>query len=231
MTTSRLRGVGIGLFASLMATAAAHADSLKIVTDANYAPMYMKDDSGALIGDSYELLNKAAAAAGIELTYEVVPFKRAVDLAEKEAGTCNLAFWRTEERDPNFAWVGPLAIDGIAVFSKAGAGIVINSQEDTFAYTTGVVSGWTSTNELEAAGHPKLDAVNDDTANVKKLGAGRIELWVSGTLSAPYNAGKAGVEVEQVFPISEVPLSLGCNLDTDAAVLESLQTALDAAKG
>ncbi|MDN3720267.1 hypothetical protein QW131_16265 [Roseibium salinum] len=99
--------------------------------------------------------------------------------------------------------------------------------QDSFRFPTGAVGGWTSTQEVQNAGHPALVLVDDDDLNLKVLKSGNTRLWLGGLLSAPYVAKQEGVEIENVYTIREIDLSLACNPATDKSVTGRLQSALD----
>ena len=138
-----------------------------------------------------------------------------------------MALWRTALREPEFNWVGPLQIDGFAFFALEDSDISLSNMEDSFAYATGAVGGWTSTMAAQDAGHPNLVLVDDDALNLNMLKQGHIKLWLGGLLSAPYVAREQGVSIKNVFTIEEVDLSLACNPATEGSLIDRLQAALD----
>ncbi|WP_428640752.1 substrate-binding periplasmic protein [Roseibium sp.] len=198
-----------------------------VIYTENYSPLYQIDGNGNVTGIVAELLRKIAKRADISLDLRLRPFNRGLLAVKKSPGNCFLALWRTSLREPNFLWVGPLEIDGYAFFALKGSKISITSIEDSFKYPTGAVAGWTSTVEVQQAGHPELVLVDDDGLNPKMLRNGNTLLWLGGLLSAPYVAKEQGIEIENVFTVKEVDLSLACNPGTDRALIDRLQSALD----
>ncbi|WP_196220486.1 substrate-binding periplasmic protein, partial [Roseibium denhamense] len=201
--------------------------SLKIYTE-DYPPFYYMEDTGHLGGFVTEQLKEAAALAGIPIEFHLRPFNRGLMAVETYPNNCFMALWRTEIRAPNFRWVGPLQIDGIAYFALEESTIRIKQHSDAFQYRTGAVRGWTSTLEAKSAGHGNLVPVERDDLNPGMLKAGRIKLWLGGLLSSPYLAEQAGVSVRNVFTVQTVDLSLGCHPLTSTSVIARLQTALEA---
>ncbi|MBO9473532.1 transporter substrate-binding domain-containing protein [Shimia sp. R10_1] len=199
--------------------------TLRVYAD-EYHPVYYLNDAEEVAGPAADIIREAAARAGVTVEFEYRPLKRALAEVEKTANVCFIGLWHTEEREDRFAWAGNIFTDGYAIFAKEGSGISIASVEDSFAYTTGVTAGWGSTEALRAAGHPKLQEVTDDLLNVKKLAHGRVDLWVSGTLSGPHAASLENIAVEQVLALQEVPLDFACNLATDPDAVSGMAAAI-----
>ncbi len=215
------------LFSSVSCFAANSNQPELVIYTENYSPLYQIDVDGNVTGVVADLLRNIASRAGISLDLRLRPFNRGLLAVKKSPGTCFLALWRTSLREPYFLWVGPLEIDGYAFFALKGSGISIASVEESFQYPTGAVSGWTSTVEVQQAGHPELILVDEDKLNPKMLRNGNTLLWLGGLLSAPYVARELGIEIENVFTVKEVDLSLACNRGTDRALTDRLQAALD----
>lgn len=198
---------------------------LTIYTE-NYEPFYFRDENGEIAGQITYIVRELADESGITLKIRLAPFKRGLLVVKNKPNYCFMALWRTEARTPNFQWVGPLQIDGFAYFALKDSDISILQHKDTFEYHTGAVAGWTSTQEAQKAGHPRLTLVDDDGLNLEMLSAGRVKLWLGGLLSAPYIAQKRGVEIKNVFTLRTVDLSLACNPNTDSAILGKLRRTL-----
>lgn len=201
-----------------------------VVYTEDYKPLYFQDENGQILGTATDLLRRIADAAGIEIDLHLRPFKRGLNAVRNNADHCFLALWRTAVREPNFIWVGPLEIDGFALFALEDSDITLSSVEDSFQYHTGAVAGWTSTLELEKAGHPHLVLVDQDGLNANMLAKGHTRLWLGGLISTPYLAELAGIEVKNVLTVQEVDLSLACNPEMDTALTDRLQEALSAHK-
>lgn len=216
-----LAGTGIG-----SATHTAKPD-LAIYTE-DYKPLYYPGEDGNIIGSVTQLVRSLADEAGVSIEMHMRPFKRGLNAVESNANHCFMALWRTRDREPNFTWVGPLEIDGYGLFALKGSGIELSSVEDSFGYATGAVGGWTSTNELQNAGHPNLVLVDEDGLNANMLKSGHTKLWLGGLVSSPYVAAQQGVEIENLFTLQTVELALACNRQTDPSLTNRLQAVLNA---
>jgi len=203
-----------------------NSQSKIVVYTEDYKPLYYQDENGQILGTATELLREIAAAAEIDIDLHLRPFKRGLNAVRNNADHCFLALWRTASREPNFTWVGPLEIDGFALFALKDSGIILSSLKDSFQYSTGAVAGWTSTLELEKAGHPNMVLVDQDGLNANMLRKGHTKLWLGGLISTPYLAELAGIEVKNILTVQKVDLSLACNPDIDKTLTGRLQKAL-----
>lgn len=223
------------LFLALLSLAGASTSSAVetsepeiVIYTEDYKPLYFPGEDGKVSGTVTQLVQDLADDAGITVEMHMRPFKRGLNAVESNANHCFMALWRTQEREPNFTWVGPLEIDGYGLFALKGSSIELSTVEDSFGYSTGAVGGWTSTNELQDAGHPHLVLVDEDGLNANMLRSGHTKLWLGGLISAPYVAAQEGVEIEKLLTLQTVELALACNSHIDQSVTDRLQSALNA---
>lgn len=202
-----------------------------VIYTEDYKPFYYLGDDGEPAGSITDLVRTLADHAAIRIEVHLRPFRRGLNTVNTNKNHCFMALWRTALREPEFNWVGPLQIDGFAFFALEDSDISLSNMEDSFAYATGAVGGWTSTMTAQDAGHPNLVLVDDDALNLNMLKQGHIKLWLGGLLSAPYVAREQGVSIKNVFTIEEVDLSLACNPATEGSLVDRLQAALDTHNG
>lgn len=213
---------GTGVFAATDNT----RPEIVIYTE-DYKPLYFPHEDGRIDGSVTRLVQSLADEAGISVEMHMRPFKRGLNAVESNANHCFMALWRTEAREPNFNWVGPLEIDGYGLFALKDSSIRLSSVEDSFGYATGAVGGWTSTNELQDAGHPNLVLVYEDKLNANMLKTGHTQLWLGGLISSPYVAAQEGVEIKKLLTLQTVELALACNRKTDVSLTNRLQAVLN----
>lgn len=197
-----------------------------VIYTEDYKPLYFQDENGGIQGKLADLIREIAAAADVTFDLHIRPFKRGLNAVRNNADHCFLALWRTTMREPNFKWVGPLAVDGYGLFALKGTEITLSELSDSFGYATGAVSGWTSTVEVQDAGHPNLVIVYEDDLNVNMLKQGHTQLWLGGLVSTPFVAQQQGLEVQLLLTVKQVDLALACNPDIDQGVIDRLQSAL-----
>jgi ABC-type amino acid transport substrate-binding protein len=198
-----------------------------VIYTEDYKPLYFPYENGRIDGTVTRLVQSLADEAGISVEMHMRPFKRGLNAVESSANHCFMALWRTEAREPNFSWVGPLEYDGYGLFALKDSTIELSSVEDSFAYATGAVGGWTSTNELQKAGHPNLVLVYEDKLNANMLQSGHTKLWLGGLISSPYVAAQEGAEIKRLLTLRKVELALACNRNIDASLINRLQAVLN----
>lgn len=221
-----MRRLGLGV-ALLLAPAALLADELVFTTE-DYPPYNFHDEDGQLSGISTDVLREAVERADVQASFRLLPWARAYAAAQQQAGACVYSTGRTEEREPLFEWVGPLSDNDWAAFTHPDADVQAESVGDLHMLRVGGFRGDATSAYLESRG-VDIDYVSHDALNARRLEAGRIDVWVTGSRVAPWLAQREGTgPVDQQFVFREVDLYLACHPDTDAQILARLRSALQA---
>lgn len=132
---------------------------------------------------------------------------------------------RTEDREPLFEWVGPIARYELALFAKKGSNVTVSSIADLNNLRVGGYQGDAATNILEAQGI-EVSTLNNDSLNPRRLHENLIDVWVSGVKKAYFLSEEAGYpEIEKVFTIRTVDMYLAMNPGSDPNVLQALNDA------
>lgn len=200
----------------------------------NLPPLNYLDDSGAQ-GFSVELLRLMAAQAGVRLALQVLPWQRAMQVAEAQPDSILFSLTRTPEREAQYQWVGPIAQRRILIYRLASRTDLTMAQfSEIGTARIGVVRDSAADRQLQAVGlRPgvQLEQGLDDATNVRKLLAGRMEYvalldwaaaWNLRLLQLPYGTLTAVMEQD-----SARSYYYGLRLDTDPALVKRLQQALD----
>jgi len=138
---------------------------------------------------------------------------------------------RTEEREDLFQWVGPLAPIKWTLFAAPDSDISLKSLEDARDLQIAGYKGDVMSEYLIDQGFNVAMGLSGDV-NTRRLMLGQADLWVTDGLVGPLVAeeehGITGLKPVLVF--RETPMYLALSNDTDPAVVEDLQQALDAAR-
>jgi polar amino acid transport system substrate-binding protein len=225
------------LIAGLGATALAAPPQRLLGLTENLPPLNYEDEQGPQ-GFSVELLRLMAARAGVRLELQVLPWQRAVQLAEAEADSVLFSLTRTPEREARFQWVGPIAQRRILIYKLASRGDLAMTQlGELGGARIGVVRDSAADRALQAAGlrpGTELEQGLDDATNLRKLLAGRMDYvalldwaaaWNLRQLQLPYGTLQAVMEQD-----GSKSYWYGLRLDADPALVKRLQAALDALK-
>jgi len=136
----------------------------------------------------------------------------------------------TEERAPQFKWVGPLAQNLWTIFAPPGSTFEMDKLEDAKGKSIGGYRNDVRSEYLLERGY-KVSVIESDDLNPKRLALGQIDLWIAERLGGPYLASQQDIEgLVPVFSFNDVDLYLAMSPDTPDEVIEDLNNALKAVK-
>jgi polar amino acid transport system substrate-binding protein len=204
----------------------AAAAPLTITTVENPPLSYMDPNTREVTGIVTEVVKQVLAKAGVEYRIEILPWQRAYKMGLEELNTCVYATVVTDERKPLFKWVAPIATDNWVLYGAPDSTIALKTLEDAKSYKIGGYQGDAKTVYLTAQGYT-LDATSQDSLNVNKLTAHRIDLWVTSERAGPALAERQGVtNLKKLLVFKEVVMGLACNKETPDDVIAKLNEAL-----
>lgn len=133
----------------------------------------------------------------------------------------------TEERAPQFKWVGPLTSNLWTIFGPEGSDLEIDELDDARDLTIGGYRNDVMTLYLKERGYTVSELDSDDL-NPKRLALGQIDLWIADRLAGPYFASQQDVDgLEPLYSFNETKLYLALNPVTSDDVVEELQRGLE----
>ena len=197
-------------------------------------PPYNYAINGVVQGLSTDILLRLFEKEGIVLQRDqirLIPWPRAYEEALKIPGTVLFSAARTEEREPLFRWVGPITNLTMGLVALKEKHLHINSLDDVSSYTVGTIFNGAPEQFVIKGGVPreKLERVYQPELNIKKLQAGRIDLFAFSVFSAKYLMATMGIDpnnYENVYTLKQVDLYYAFHRRTDAALITSLNAAL-----
>ncbi len=204
--------------------AAGSAETLRLVTEI-YPPLnYI--ENGQIKGSSIDQVRLIMKAAGIAYSVELMPWARAMALAEKEPDFCVFTAVRNAEREAKFKWVGPLMYSRTMLIRKAGSPVAPTTLDEAKAYTVGTQRGDFTHDILKANNFPKIDLATDLDLSLKKLMSGRIDLM---PVSEKYydRLKHDGAQVESVLTLSRSTYAIACNPSVSDGAIAGMQQELD----
>lgn len=201
----------------------------------NLAPLnYL--DGGRPRGFAVDLLKALAAGTGATLEVRVLPWPRALRVAEGHDHSLLFSLVRLPEREERYQWVGPIAPRRVFIYKLARRrDLQLSRLEDLGSARIGVVRDSATDRLLQAQGlRPgrELDQGLDDAANLRKLLAGRMEfvtlldwaaLWAMRQLKQPYATLEPVMELDP-----NRSYWYGLQPDADPSIARGLQAELDA---
>jgi polar amino acid transport system substrate-binding protein len=203
---------------------AANAQVLTLLTE-EYPPYNFTRD-GVITGAAVEQAELIMKALGTPYALDILPWARALSLAESQPWTCVFTTGHDEERHKRFKWVEPLLVDRMVMLRKIGSGINPAGIEEAKRFTIGTQRGDFSSTFLENHAFPKIDLATDIETTLRKLLADRIDLMVTSekTFEAMRDEGKA---VEPALLLEGKLYGFACNLALPDTVVKGMQTQLE----
>lgn len=165
----------------LATVAVAGGAPLRVAVDENLFPYTFARANGEAAGADVELLREAGRRAGVELSFEALPWKRV--LLQVEAGEVPLALplFFTAERAQFAQFVAPVHFSATALFVRKGQPLNFQEVLDLAGKRIGYNRGYALPDDLRraiASGLVAAEEVNTTAQNIQKLLAGRIDAFV-----------------------------------------------------
>jgi polar amino acid transport system substrate-binding protein len=215
------------LVIGLLACTSAWADGLILTTEDAAPQNYSTDGGKTIVGSATEIINELFKRTQIKMTNTMYPWERAIEMARTDKDTCVYSTTRTEAREKSFSWVGPVAPNDWVLFAKADSKIQLNSLDDAKKYKVGGYRGDAVSLYLKDEKF-RVDEATNDEQSIRKLDAGRIDLWATGIQSGPYNAKKMKINVKPVLSFKKTELYLACNPSVSPEIISKLNNTLAA---
>ncbi|MFN3720510.1 MAG: substrate-binding periplasmic protein [Rhizobium rhizophilum] len=214
----------LSLILSLAAAPVAAADVVHFTTE-DYPP-YNYRVGGEIRGAGYDQVLLMMKEINVPYTIEMMPWARAIALAESEPLHCVFTTAHIPERDKLFKWVEPIAVGRNFMVSHKNSEIKVGTIEEAKAYIVGTQRNDYTQTLLENEGFPKIDLATDLKLTLKKLVTKRIDLM---PISEQHyiELQEKGEELEAQFVFSEQKFAIACNADFPQELLARMQGALD----
>ncbi|WP_020409989.1 substrate-binding periplasmic protein [Hahella ganghwensis] len=156
--------------------------SAEKITLANgeWAP-YLSDK---LKHDGYmsRIVKDAFAEEGIEVEYVFLPWKRGYEEAKKGVYAGTLIWGYNDERAKDFLYSDTVATLGTSLFYNKSKPIDWSKPEDLSQYRIGGIIGYAyGIEDLEKSGAVKIERIDNDQGNYRKLAAGRLDIVLEDT--------------------------------------------------
>ncbi|MEM9341588.1 MAG: transporter substrate-binding domain-containing protein [Pseudomonadota bacterium] len=156
----------------------AGATVLRIATG-QYVPFTDENQPDGGIVNEY--VQRVAEAAGYSVEFEYQPWMRALELTRTGRYVASSYWFFNEDRETEFIHVGPVVADRLVLFRRADTELPEWSDvRDLSAFRIGAVTGYTYTDgfwEMAEAGELQVQTAQSDEANLRKLVAGRIDVY------------------------------------------------------
>lgn len=224
------------LLLSLVPAAAAD-EKLYIFTE-NYPP-YNASTTGQgfahneddITGICTDMVKAMMERVDYEYVMKMRDWSRAYEWVQGRENHALFCTARTEEREDEFQWVGPLAPIKWTLFAAPDSEIQLDSLEDAKQYKIAGYKGDVMSDYLVGEGFDLVMNVSGEQ-NPRRLVLGQADLWVTDGLVGPLVAKEEHdiTGLKPVLVFRETPMYLAVSNETDSAIVEDLQQALDEAR-
>jgi polar amino acid transport system substrate-binding protein len=221
--------VGVMYLAMLLAAGTPALATPPLVITAEHSPPASMKVDGQVVGREGEKIREMLARAGYAYTIDVLPWKRAFTMAQRDPYTCVYSTSRTPERELQFKWVGPTDEAEWVLMGRANRKYNVHTLDDARTLRIGTYNGDARDEFLRARGFD-VDGASDNAANPKKLLLDRIDLWAVGMRNNDRSALALNFDVGQIVPVltfHHVKVYLACNPSVPDAMVERMNAALD----
>lgn len=181
--------------------------------------------NGEITGTTTDIVKKMLSHEGVNVSIENKPWARSYNIAVNDPNVMIFTAGKTQERITlGFNFIGPVITRKFALYSKSDSNIIINSVDDikNQKLVVGGMRGDWRTEFFKKEG-VKVEEVGNHEANLKKLIAGRIDLWISSDIEAPsnmsaINASMSDIKLAYVFKESSSYIMLSPKTSKDVVV-------------
>lgn len=164
------------------------------------------------------------------------PWPRIYEYAKKNKNVLIYPLTRTSEREPDFHWIGELTkVDYYLYKLRTRDDIVINNIEDAKELEIGLIPSYIFENRLIELNFTKLQYVNHDVQNIRKLLAGRIDVFPKSSLGLKTLCENIKYDCSNITPAFKFTnfdygVYIALSLDTDKTIIEHLRNAYKQAR-
>ncbi|WP_320174905.1 transporter substrate-binding domain-containing protein [Maridesulfovibrio sp.] len=179
------------------------AQKVTVYGEESYIP-YAFLDNGTPNGIYVKILNQVfSKMTDYDVTIELVPWKRALNLVETGKGfACFASYYRPKERPWVSPWSEPIISEGYAAY--CGKEVVSKPRQnwpaDFKGLELGCISGYSIPNKKELNFQ---DADNNET-NLKKLISGRIDCFIQDDASIRYSMKQMNIPSGKIVKAMQV---------------------------
>jgi polar amino acid transport system substrate-binding protein len=208
------------------------AQELTIISENNPPFNFVKQ--GEFTGSSGEIVREMLRRMNRNDKIQVLTWARGYNLALTLPNVILFSTARTRQRENLFHWVGPLYRVRFGFYARKEAGLRLNSLED--AKKVGAIATYKNDVReqlLKSQGFTNLDSSKSPASNLKKLMAGRVDMWLYSNLGVKRVARQIGVdpdELELVLPFKDYFVYIAISRGTDPAVVNNWRDVLNELK-
>lgn len=198
-----------------------------VITGEHTPPTSMLVD-GKPAGRQTDKVREMLERVGVPYKIDILPWKRAYMMAQRDANTCVYSTTRTADRETKFKWVGPIVESDWVLMARADRPLRLRTLEDARPLRIGTYAGDARDEFLRSRGFT-VDAVQNDLVNPEKLLLNRIDLWAVAArpeINMAEQLGRNG-QLVPVLVFNRVGLYLACHPSVPDKLVERMNGMFD----
>ncbi|MGG2395675.1 substrate-binding periplasmic protein [Pseudomonas sp. SH1-B] len=194
MTGKRWRRVLCGYLLLICAPVVAE---LRLLTEEAPPMSFMRD--GEPSGFSVEVVRALMARTGDGGQIELLPWTRALHLAQQQADIALFSTVRTPERENKFLWVGPIVVGTTSFYSLKSRNLTFDTlQQAAASGPLALPKQWYTFETLSARGFTNLYGVPTPKQMMTMLRYGRVQLIATEDLTLAGELASVGLKPQDV---------------------------------
>ncbi len=233
MFPMNLRRLFLAAMAALPFSAALPAGAADLHGYTEPLPPLNYEENGEARGFSAELLRAVAARAALSVDIQVLPWPRAVLMAEEDRQSVLFTLTRTAAREGQYRWVGPIAKRRILLFRLAERkDIQVQGPQDIKRLRVAVARESATAKLLQEQGFGEwLEPALNDESSMRMLIAGRVDAVAMLDFAAAWQSARQGPGFKALQPLIALDerheYYFGLNKNAPDELVNKLQKALD----
>ncbi len=177
-----------------------HGETLKIVTE-DYPP-YEFLNKGVPDGSDVKIVQEAAKIAGFDVTFEFVPWARALEMVKTGSADGIISLFQNEEREAFLIFPQVhLSMEKNVIFSNSSSKTPIAKMSDLTGKTVGVMKDYSYSDEFDNSNVFKRDVSLNPDEMFKKLSGNRYQYAAYNEIVGWYMIKEAGYKGFKVEPL------------------------------
>ncbi|MBV8659502.1 MAG: transporter substrate-binding domain-containing protein [Burkholderiales bacterium] len=191
---------------------------------------YAFENGGVAKGVEVDVVAAIARHMGKPITVQVMPLARVLATIDSEPGTITF-FGRTPEREARVVWLASVCDEPFQFITRRRSGLNIDGVESAKRVVVGVTRSSIGDSLAKVNHLPRVDRVEDDVVNARKLMADRIDTWLGGQYSSRSIAHQLGIaddELHYGYVLKTYQIWMVGSRDLDAGTQKAWQSAFEA---
>lgn len=197
-------------------------------------PFSYLDENGTIEGRSVKVVRELQKRLNCSARIEIHPWNISYEAALRNPGSAIFSTVKTPEREPQFAWVGPIASLEYVFYSTSDRGITLQSLEAArSAGEIAVVEGDARHDFLIRNNFTNISTFSSDGECIDALINHSVTLFLGSSATTPETIVKKSIPdgtITPVYTLLRSDLYIAFNRETHPAIVHIYQEVLDAMK-